>query len=120
MDGLSPTYLPVELNRNGSWVRTILLYDLAGGAVDASAWAIAGAVRMAAGAAGAALATFTVDAVDADNGQYLLTLLGSDLDALDGAQETIRLAYDVRATRSGRPPEILMQGPVILNPGVTQ
>jgi len=119
MDSLTPIYLPIELNRNGSWVRTILLYDLSGNPVDASHWTLAGAVKAAAGVSGGALATFTITPTPGADGQYLIELLGSDLNAVDGDQAIVRLAYDIRATRNTYPPEILLQGPVILNPGVT-
>lgn len=114
-----PQTLPIRLARNGSWSRTLLIEDELGAPVDLTGVTFAGQVRAVAGASGAALATIDIDVIDAAGGQILATLLGSQLDAVEGPMETVRLAHDIIATKAGVPSRIAV-GPVILDPEVTQ
>jgi len=116
MDSLSPIYEPIELTRDGSWVRTVLLYDVAGNLTPATGWTIEGSIRASAGDPDGVIAPITVDPVSP--GQLLVKVKGSDLEGIGGDQETIRLAYAIRATKSGQLPEVLMHGPLIVSPRI--
>lgn len=113
----SPADLPIRLERNGSWSRTLFFTDELDQPVDLTGVTFTGSVRSSAGSA-TVLAALVFAITDAANGQILVSLIGSELDEVAGTQEAVRLAHDAYATKAGVP-TVIFRGTTILDPEVT-
>lgn len=113
----SPVDLPIRLERNGSWSRTMFFVDELDNPVDLTGVTFAGSVRTNAGST-SSLASLTISVTDAAGGQIYVSLVGSALDAVPGTQEAVRLAHDAYATKSGVS-TVIFRGELILDPEVT-
>lgn len=113
----SPVDMLIGLERNGSWSCTLFFRDEIDQPVDLTGVTFAGSVRPAAGSP-TILAQLAFSVIDAPGGQLLVSLVGSELDEVEGRQEAVRLAHDAYATKAGVP-TVIFRGPLILNPEVT-
>lgn len=113
----SPANLPIRLERNGSWSRTLFFRDEFDAAVNLTGVTFAGSVRPVAGSS-TVLASLVFTVTDAQNGQVLVSLVGSEMDEVSGTQESVRLAHDAYATKGGVP-TVIFRGTLILDPEVT-
>jgi len=111
-------YLPLEVQRNGSFGCTLTFTDGEGEALDLTGARFDMGVRYAAGANGQRLMTAQVDAIDTALGMVALFVDGTVLAGLPGPMEIVELAYDLVCIQAGtRVP--LLRGPLILTPGVS-
>jgi len=113
--------LNIEVPRNGSYFQRWTFRDkLTGSPLDVTAWTFALHVKRAAGIQDGTLAAATFSDVDGPNGGVNVRLDGQALASLEGAQETIRLAYDFLARDEGGVITVQTRGQIILMPGVSQ
>jgi hypothetical protein len=113
----SPVDLPIRLERNGSWSRTLFFRDELDQPVDLTGVTFSGSVRSNAGSS-TSIAALTFSTTDAPGGQVLVSLVGSALDSVDEKQEAVRLAHDAYAKKGGVP-TVIFRGTLILDPEVT-
>lgn len=112
-------YLAITLERNSTWQKTWTIADNDGVPIDITGWTFEMEVKASAGAPGAALANANITVTDAPGGELEIVLEGADFAAVAGTQDTVVLAYDLRAIKTGGVPETLVKGPINLEPGVT-
>ncbi len=112
-------YLPITVERNGSYLEGWQITDDAGAPLDITGWTFEMAVKYAAGDADPPLALFTVTVVDLPTAQLEVKLLGSALVAVPGEHETVKLAYDFIAKDAANVPSAYVKGPIYLEPGVS-
>lgn len=125
---MSAAYVPLVQQRNGAEPFTLFFVGPDDTPINLTGVTLTLQVRRAAGLGGSAITTATntgdvtitgIVITDATGGQVMITILGTDFSAFDGVMEDVELAYDLRATKSGVPPTIIMRGPFLLQPGVT-
>lgn len=111
-------YLPLEVQRNGVWVRSLTFTDTDGEPLDLTGATFLLRIRYAAGVQGPALASASFEVADPGQGVVNVTIDGMALNAVPGAMEPVELAYDLIVTQGGlRMP--MLRGPLILLPGVS-
>lgn len=110
-------YLPIELQRNGSFGATLTFTDSDGAPLDLEDCTFVCQAKSAAGAT-PVIASATVEIEDVDAGEVTLTFNGADFSGVPGKFERVELAYDLVAVQDAvRMP--LLRGPLILLPGVS-
>lgn len=87
--------------------------------LDISDWTFALDVKASAGAPGPPIASATFDNIVAIEGAVDVTLTGSDFSAVEGSQEVVRLAYDCLVQDGDGVVVALVDGVVLLTPGVS-
>jgi hypothetical protein len=112
----------ISLQRNTDYVRLyeIVTPDAEGveTPVDLTGAALALDVKLRAGDADPPIASATITEDDYTLGRVTVALDGSQFDAVEGVNETVRLAYDFIATQDGNT-YLLARGAIILDPGVS-
>lgn len=111
-------YLPLEVQRNGSFAALLTITDDAGEGLDLTGAEITMGVHYASGMGGDALAYFATEIIDAANGAVDVLIQGSQFIGVPGQFEPVVLAYDLKVTQD-ETPMVLMRGPLTLLPGVS-
>jgi hypothetical protein len=110
--------LDLRVCRNADYFEDWHISDVDGAPIALASITLDLKIRAAAGQ-GAVLATGTINKYDAANGRFTVRISGSDLSAVAGAGEVVRLAYDLRATYPDGVKAIPVAGQIILTPGAT-
>ena len=94
-------------------------HRIGGDALDITGWTFALDVKASSGASGPPIASATFDNIVAVEGSVDVTILGSDFSAVEGSQEVVRLAYDCLVEDSDGVVVAMVEGEVLLTPGVS-
>lgn len=110
-------YLPLSVQRNARYRREWAFTTADGEPVDLTGATFEMDVKYAADPGEPVLGSATITIADAVAGRITVDLDGAAIDA-DGAQEVVRLAYDLIAVQGGTR-MVLARGPLDLVPGVS-
>lgn len=112
----TPLDVPIEVSRNGTTPISLEIWDdIANEPVDLSGLALTCGVASALGES--SLYSPACSVPDPVAGLVDINFDGSVLSAVPGAQETVRLAYEVKAS-DGQATVTVMRGPLLLIPGI--
>lgn len=114
---MSPRNFDIEVPRNGHYYELWQITDVDQQPIDLTGHTLSMAARDAAGT-GAIIATAILSIDDATAGSFHVKWTGSDFDAVQGATEVVRLAYDFKDTFVGVT-KIVCRGHIVLFPEVT-
>lgn len=126
---MTPASLDIALQRNGDYQETWNLTNGDGTPLDLSSLTLELEVRPAGGSpilyssaeeTGSSTVSGIRIATPATDGDFQVTIRGADFADLDGEQEIVRLAWDLRIIQSNGIRSIYARGAFILEPGVTQ
>jgi hypothetical protein len=113
------SYLDISVQRNANFARQVTFAAPDGTPIDLTGVIYALDVKHSAGAVESPLGSGLANAVgDPANGVLLIEFDGADFAAVEGSQETVRLAYDLIAIQDGKR-FCLLRGAFILEPGVS-
>lgn len=111
--------MPIRVPRNAQYkVGWTFLDRKTREPLDISDWTFALDVKYSAGF-GSPIASATFDNIDAPAGSVDVTINGADFATVRGAQETVRLAYDCLVQDSDGVVVAMVEGVVLLTPGVS-
>lgn len=114
-----PVNMDIEVPRNGSFARTSQLVDDQGEPIDLTSNEMALDIRRLPGDGGAPVGSAAVTIEEGNQGFFTEVIVGSDLAAVAGVYETVRLAYDLRRVDGTGLPTVERRGSILLTPGVT-
>lgn len=115
---MRPERLDIRVPRNADYNETWEIHDIDDVPIDLTDCTLQMKIRRAAGN-GTNLATASISITDAVNGLINIRITGASLAMVEGQNESVKLAYDLRLTYPDNVKFILSEGNVILTPGVT-
>ena len=114
-----PANMDIEVQRNGSYSQSWTFLDKnTREPLDLTGWTFKLDVKRNAGAS-EVIASAVIDQIDIADASINVTIPGSAFSAIEGAQETVTLAYDLLIRDSANLPVVQTRGNVYLTPGVS-
>lgn len=109
----------IEVPRNADWRRNLaVVADASPDPIDLTGATIELSVKMRAGDPDPPIASATITPVSLVGGIFEVHLSGDQFDDVDGVNEIVRLAYDLKVTQDGDD-NIIARGAIVLTPGVS-